>query len=242
MDQNTFLPIVVFGAGVLSFFSPCIIPLLPVYVGYLSKSAGEDVNSNTTKKRIVNPRLIIQTLIFTLGLSTAFVLLGFGAGALGKIINSRIILYVSGALVIILGLHQIGLFNIGFLERQKKIEFKGSKRGGIIGAYLLGLTFSLGWTPCIGPVLATVLGIAGSQGLALYAGFLMFIYSIGLAIPFLLLSLFAGFFLEKYKKLNKHMKTIRIVGGVLIIIMGILLMTNNLNIITGWFTRSPIIF
>ncbi len=241
MVQNVFLPALVFGAGVLSFFSPCIIPLLPVYIGYLSKGADENIDEQNKDKRIVNPRLIIQTLIFILGISTAFVILGFGAGALGKLINSKWILIVSGAVVVILGLNQIGLFNIAFLDRQKKVEIKRSSRGGLLGAYLLGLTLSLGWTPCIGPVLATVLGVAGSQGLAFYAAFLMLIYSAGLAIPFLLLSLFAGFFLERFKKLDKHMKTIRIIGGVLIIIMGIILMTNSFNVISGWFTRLPTI-
>ncbi len=243
MEATAFLPIVVFGAGLLSFFAPCIVPLLPVYVGFLSKGASESIDSASSdkpeKKKVINPRLILQTLIFTIGLSTAFIILGFGAGALGRLINNRIVLYVSGAIVIILGLHQIGLFNFAFLERQKKVEIKRSKRGGIVGAYLLGLTFSLGWTPCVGPVLATVLGVAGSQGQALYGGFLMMMYSIGLAIPFLLISLFAGFFLERFRKLNKHMRKIQIAGGILIIIMGILLMTNNLNIITAWFTRLP---
>ncbi len=245
MDSGIFLPIVVFGAGVLSFFAPCIVPLLPVYVGFLSKGATESISAEPqddgtkTKKRIINPRLIVQTLIFAIGLSTAFVILGFGAGALGKLINNRIVLYVSGAIVIILGLHQIGVFNLSFLERQKTVEIKRSKKGGIIGAYLLGLTFSLGWTPCVGPVLATVLGVASSQGQAAYGGFLMMIYSAGLALPFLLISFFAGFFLERFKKLNKHMRKIQIVGGVLIILMGILLMTDNIDIIIGWFTRVP---
>jgi cytochrome c-type biogenesis protein len=215
-----------------------------VYVGFLSKGANSSVDEGTQsdssqKKKIINPRLIVQTLIFIIGLSTAFIVLGFGAGALGKLINNRIVLYVSGAIVILLGLHQIGLFNFAFLERQKKVEIKRSKRGGIVGAYLLGLTFSLGWTPCVGPVLATVLGVAGSQGQAAYGGFLMMMYSIGLALPFLLISLFAGFFLERFKKLNKHMRKIQIAGGILIIIMGIILMTNNLNVITAWFTRLP---
>ena len=253
MDSGAFLPIVVFGAGVLSFFAPCIVPLLPVYIGFLSKGAseagegtqmapGQDEKiqpAEQKKKKFVNPRLIGQTLIFALGLSTAFIILGFGAGALGKLINNRIVLYVSGAIVILLGLHQIGLFNFAFLERQKKVEIKRSKRGGIIGAYLLGLTFSLGWTPCVGPVLATVLGVAGSQGQAAYGGFLMMMYSLGLALPFLMLSFFAGFFLERFKKLNKHMRKIQIAGGILIIIMGIILMTDNLNTIVAWFTRVP---
>ena len=162
-------------------------------------------------------------------------LLGFGAGAIGKLLNNRIVLYVSGAIVIILGLHQIGLFKIRFLERTKKVEVEKSSRGGILGAYLLGLTFSLGWTPCVGPVLATVLGLASGNGSALYGGFLMMIYSAGLALPFILVSLFAGFFLTKFKKINKHLGKIRVVGGILILIMGILLMTNSLNAISAWF-------
>ena len=245
MTNGAFLPIVVFGAGVLSFFAPCIIPLLPVYVGFLSKGAGESADikdgKETTgkKKRMVNPRLVAQTLVFALGLSTAFVILGFGAGALGRLINNRIVLYVSGAIVILLGLHQIGVFNFAFLERQKKVEITRSRKGGVIGAYILGLTFSLGWTPCVGPVLATVLGVAGSQGQAAYGGFLMMVYSLGLTLPFLLISLFAGFFLERFKKLSRHMRKIQIAGGVLIIIMGIILMTDNLNTIVAWFTRVP---
>ncbi len=239
MGTGIFLPLTVFVAGLLSFFAPCVVPLLPVYIGYLSKGAENTGNKNEAEKKskfaFVDKRLIFQTLVFVIGLSTAFVLLGFGAGAIGKLLNNRIVLYVSGAIVIILGLHQIGLFKIKFLERTKKVEVEKSSKGGVLGAYLLGLTFSLGWTPCVGPVLATVLGLASSNGSALYGGFLMIIYSAGLALPFVLVSIFAGFFLTKFKKLNKHLGKIRVVGGVLIVIMGILLMTNSLNAISGWF-------
>jgi len=239
MAIGAFLPITVFVAGLLSFFAPCVVPLLPVYVGYLSQGTDNKEEKDTTEKKgklaFINKRLIFQTLVFVIGLSTAFVLLGFGAGAIGKLLNNRIVLYVSGAIVIILGLHQIGLFKIRFLERTKKVEVEKSSRGGILGAYLLGLTFSLGWTPCVGPVLATVLGLASGNGSALYGGFLMMIYSAGLALPFILVSLFAGFFLTKFKKINKHLGKIRVVGGILIVIMGILLMTNSLNAISAWF-------
>lgn len=234
MDQGIFLPLTVFIAGILSFFSPCIVPLLPVYMGSLSSSAKSEEEIAIPKG--VNKRLMIQTAVFAIGLSTTFIILGFGFGLLGNLLNNRITLMVSGGIVIILGLHQLGVFHLNFLERERKVRVDGSTRGGIIGSYLLGLTFSLGWTPCVGPVLATVLGLASSNGQALYGGFLMAIYSLGLALPFIIISLFAGFFLQKLKKANKHLNKIRIVGGILIIAMGILLMTDSLYLISNIFT------
>ncbi len=235
MDQGIFLPLAVFFAGILSFFSPCIVPLLPVYIGSLSSSAKIEEQSDSPTKRI-NKRLILQTAVFAIGLSTTFIILGFGFGLLGNLLHNRITLIVSGAIVIILGLHQLGIFHLNFLERERKVRVSGSKRGGIIGSYLLGLTFSLGWTPCVGPVLATVLGLASSNGQVLYGGILMAIYSFGLALPFIIISLFASFFLQKLKKANKHLNKIRIVGGILIIAMGILLMTDSLYLLSNIFT------
>lgn len=235
MEQGIFLPLTVFIAGILSFFSPCIVPLLPVYVGFLS-SHSKEYSEQSEPSGKVNKRLILQTLIFTIGLSTTFIILGFGFGALGNIFNSKATLIVSGVIVILLGLYQLGLFHFSFLERERKIKLKKSTKGGIIGSYLLGLTFSLGWTPCVGPVLATVLGLASSKGEALYGGFLMMIYSIGLALPFILISIFAGFFLKHLRKINKHLDKIRIIGGILIIIMGILLMTDSLHLLSNLFS------
>ncbi|MBN2851575.1 MAG: sulfite exporter TauE/SafE family protein [Clostridia bacterium] len=235
MASGIFLPLTVFVAGILSFFAPCIVPLLPVYMGSLSSQANQAVPDRQVKGKL-NKRLILQTLVFTLGLSTIFITLGFGFGAIGNIFTSKITLIISGAIVIILGLHQIGLFHINFLEREKKVRIRKSTSGGVIGSFLLGFTFSLGWTPCVGPVLATVLGLASGNGTALYGGFLMAVYSLGLALPFILISVFAGFFLEHLKKVNRHLDKIRIAGGILIVIMGILLMTDSLHILSNLFT------
>lgn len=226
----------VFIAGLLSFFAPCILPLLPVYVSTLSADlAGKESRSFTIGKLIIHPMLILKTFIFVSGLSTAFILLGFGAGALGNILYNPWFFRVIGLIVIILGIHQTGLIHLNFLEREKKVTLKASRGNNLFSTYLLGLTFSFGWTPCIGPVLGAVLGVAASEGQAAYGGWLMFIYSLGLMIPFMLLALFSDVLLGRLRQLNKHMNKIKIAGGIIIILMGLLLITNSLNTFTVFF-------
>ncbi len=223
----------VFIAGILSFFSPCILPLLPVYMSILSTNEKGTQNRQHVKiisNLHVNPLLILKTIVFVLGLSTSFVILGFGAGALGAIFNTEWFIVLCGAIVVLLGLHQIGLFNLSILNRENKIELNRSGKRDMLGTYLLGFTFSFGWTPCIGPILGAVLGLSASEGHAVYGATLMLFYSLGLLIPFVVLSIFSDFLLTKVKNINKHMRTIRIIGGLIIIIMGIFLMTNNLNL------------
>ncbi|MDA3847402.1 MAG: sulfite exporter TauE/SafE family protein [Vallitaleaceae bacterium] len=224
----------VFVAGLLSFFAPCILPLLPVYIGIL---AGDSKTKSSIRigKLDINLIAVLRTFIFVAGLSTSFIILGFGIGALGSLIYSQTFLIIIGAIVIILGIHQTGLIKIRFLEKQKKLEVKGSKRSDLLGTYLLGFTFSFGWTPCIGPILGAVLGISASGGQAAYGGLLMFVYAMGLMIPFMIISLFSEVLLTKVKKLNKHMGKIKVVGGIIIILMGILLMTDKLNEIVVFF-------
>lgn len=223
----------VFIAGMLSFFSPCILPLLPVYISILSTDENGTQDQQplkTISKWQVNPRLIFKTTIFVFGLSTSFVILGFGAGALGSFINTDWFIVFCGAIVVVLGLHQMGLFNLSILNREKKVELKRSGKRDMLGTYLLGFTFSFGWTPCIGPILGAVLGLSASEGHAIYGAILMSFYALGLLIPFLLLSIFSDILLRQVKKINKHMSKIRFIGGVIIVIMGIFLMTNNLNL------------
>ncbi len=213
----------VFVAGLLSFFSPCILPVIPIYIGYF------------TEGELSKP--IIKAAVFVAGLSTSFILLGFGAGAIGSVLYSEWFIRFAGLIVIILGLNQIGLLKLKFLNREKKVHLKRTGKSDIIGAYLLGFTFSFGWTPCIGPVLVAILGLSASEGSALYGGILMLIYSIGLMIPFLIIAVFSDVLLKRVKGLYKHLEKIKILGGVLIIIMGLVLMTDNLMVIVGWFER-----
>jgi cytochrome c-type biogenesis protein len=236
-DITPFFAISVFIAGLLSFFAPCIIPLLPVYIsvftGELPDSKKDD-NANGKKLRI-NWKLVLKTMVFVLGLGTTFILLGFGAGALGDIISSRAFVIVAGIIVIILGLNQTGVFHILFLDKEKRLNIKTKKESSTLSIYLLGLTFSFGWTPCIGPILATVLALANNGNGALYGAFLMLVYTIGLGIPFLLISVFTDYLLKTFRKINRHFNTIKIIGGILIILMGIALMTDSLGLISNIF-------
>ncbi len=139
----------VYVAGLLSFFSPCIFPLLPVYIGMLSTSGKKS---------------IIKTVVFVIGLSTSFVLLGFGAGSIGSFLMSKTFRVISGVIVIIFGIIQMEIVKIPFLERTKLVDIKGKENDSIWGAFLLGFTFSLGWTPCVGPILASILFISSGGG------------------------------------------------------------------------------
>ncbi len=227
----------VFGAGLLSFFAPCILPLLPVYVSYLSGSlagGGGDQGGYGGSSPPLRPVFIGRTLLFVLGLSVVFVLLGFGSGILGNVISSPRFIAICGAIVILFGIYQTGLIKLSWLERERRLSSTRIQQGGYIGAFLLGLTFSFGWTPCIGPALAAVLSIAAGEGSPVYGGFLMLLYTLGLALPFLLLSVFSEFILRSFRRLYRYMGAIKIASGCMLILMGILLMTDRLNNIVTW--------
>ncbi|MEK4526254.1 MULTISPECIES: cytochrome c biogenesis CcdA family protein [Paenibacillus] len=227
----------VFGAGLLSFFAPCILPLIPVYVSYLSGSMVNGTNQQQPDTHSVRLRstLVLRTFLFVLGLSLVFVLLGFGSGIVGNLISSPVFIAICGAIVVLFGIYQTGLIRLSWLERERKLSSNQAKRGGYVGAFLLGLTFSFGWTPCIGPVLAAILGIAAGEGSPLYGGFLMFLYTLGLAIPFLILSVFSEYVMKRIRRLYKYMGVIKITSGCILIVMGLLLMTDRLNSLVTWF-------
>ncbi|ETT37330.1 cytochrome c biogenesis protein CcdA [Paenibacillus sp. FSL R5-192] len=227
----------VFGAGLLSFFAPCILPLIPVYVSYLSGSIVNGTNQQQPDTHSVRLRstLVLRTFLFVLGLSLVFVLLGFGSGIVGNLISSPAFIAICGAIVVLFGIYQTGLIRLSWLERERKLSNNQAKRGGYVGAFLLGLTFSFGWTPCIGPVLAAILGIAAGEGSPLYGGFLMFLYTLGLAIPFLILSVFSEYVMKRIRRLYKYMGVIKITSGCILIVMGLLLMTDRLNSLVTWF-------
>ncbi len=225
----------VFIAGLLSFFAPCTFPLIPVYIGIMTENTE---NYAKFKLGILNINLgtIVNTLAFVFGLSTSFVVLGFGAGILGDLLYSPYITTVGGVFIVILGFHQLEVFKLPKLFNIGSIEFKSNKVG-IVKNFLMGLAFSLGWTPCVGPILGAVLVTAASSGQALYGGFMMIVYALGLAIPFLIMAIASGSLIRHLSKLNKHLGTIKKIGGLIIVIMGLALMTNQLASISAYIER-----
>jgi cytochrome c-type biogenesis protein len=225
----------VFIAGILSFFAPCTFPLLPVYIGLLTDEEQEYKKLKLGKFRI-NIGAILKTMTFVLGLSVSFVIMGFGAGILGNIIYSDWILIAGGLLVVLLGIHQMDLIKLPGLQKYKLFSFKTQKTKAL-GTFLMGFTFSLGWTPCVGPILGAVLVTSATAGQAYYGGFLMFVYSFGLMIPFLIMAIASSLILNQFTKLEKHLILIKRIGGGLIVLMGVLLMTNQLTTITVLFEK-----
>lgn len=205
----------IYFAGILSFFSPCIFPVIPVYLSILS---------NGEKKSI------IKTIMFILGLSLTFLVLGFGMGLLGELFFNDKVRLIAGIIIIILGFFQMDMIKIKFLEKSKFINIQEQKNG-ILTAFILGLTFSLGWTPCVGPVLASILFISGSSADIGGSILMMSIYVLGLATPFIVFSMASKVLFEKVKFIKRYLGILKKIGGFIIIIMGILLIFNKINML-----------
>ena len=234
--DHTFFFLSVFLAGILSFFSPCILPLLPVYAGVLLDD--KDGSQSSTGKLSISVGSLLRTLAFIAGISFIFVLLGYGAGFLGDLLYASWFQYVTGTVIILLGLHQMEVLRFKGLYKEKRLQLQGQgqNRNGYSQAFLLGLTFSFAWTPCVGPVLGSVLALAASGGSGAWQGaVLMLLYTLGLALPFLALALASSYVLKHFRKLHPYLGTLKKVGGFLIILMGILVLLGNAAILTQLF-------
>jgi cytochrome c-type biogenesis protein len=224
-----------FLAGILSFLSPCVLPLVPSYISFITGISFQELTVGTDKKRI---RYITLTnaLSFILGFSSVFIALGVSSSEIGRFFFSYadVIRIIGGILVILFGLFIAGFLRLDFLMIQKKIYLSG-KPAGYIGTFFVGMTFAAGWSPCIGPILGAILVYAGSRGSAYYGFQLLAAYSLGMAIPFLTAALGINVFLTYSVKLAKHMRIIMIMSGLLLVVFGILLLTDQFRTITRLF-------
>jgi cytochrome c-type biogenesis protein len=218
-----------FFAGVLSFLSPCVLPLVPSYVSFITGISFKDLTVGLDRKR-VRYLTVTNSAAFIAGFSTVFIAFGVSSSAIGKILIQYMdmIRIIGGILVIIFGFFIAGFLKLDFLMRDKKFHLSG-KPAGYIGTFIVGMTFAAGWSPCIGPMLGTILVYAGSKGSALYGFQLLGAYSLGLAVPFFVSALAINVFLSYSPKIAKFMRVLMIASGLLLIIFGILLLTDQLR-------------
>lgn len=226
--------ILVFLEGIISFFSPCVIPLIPVYMSYLAGSAKKEEDGIITYGR---KKVFFHTLFFILGISFAFFILGMSFTALGKFFSSNKMLFtrIGGILIIILGLFQLGIFDFSFLQRERKIHINLAKKNvNPLMALIMGFTFSFAWTPCVGPALSSVLIMASGAKTGLLGNMLVLVYALGFVLPFLLLGLFTTQVLDFLKKRKKLLKYTIKAGGIIMILMGIMTFTGWMNGISSY--------
>ncbi len=231
--ENTSI-FVAFLAGIISFLSPCILPVIPSYLAFITGISLEELSQQESLKK-VRKKVIGNSLMFILGFSILFITLGASATFLGKFLfrNIRWLEIIGGVFVIILGLHFAGIFRLKFLDREKKIHLK-KKPLGYLGTCLVGMAFGAGWTPCVGPILGTILTMAATTQDILKGILLLAFYSAGLGLPFFLSAVILHKFFEYFKTIRKHFKVISIVGGVLLIIVGILLISGYFSAISSF--------
>jgi len=215
-----------FAAGILSFLSPCVLPIVPPYLAYMS---GISMNQlSLGKHRLLDT--FLPALMFVIGLSTVFLIMGLVASSFGNffLINQLIMNRISGIVVIIFSIHFLGIFRIKILERDIRFEVRNDI-GNAFGAYILGLAFAFGWTPCIGPQLGAILALAASESSVLSGTSLLIIYAIGLGVPFLISAIFISRSLTFMKKIKDHMVIVERAMGILLLIVGILLLTGGFS-------------
>jgi cytochrome c-type biogenesis protein len=227
-------------AGLVSFLSPCVLPLVPPYLGYLS---GTTINlahsSDNELDASVWRRVVLGSVLFVLGFTTVFVGLGAGASVFGQLIQTykSELSIVAGVVIILFGLHFLGLLRIPVLY--KEARYHGEMQGaGLAGAYLIGLAFAFGWTPCIGPILATVLALAANEA-SLGAGvWLLFVYSLGLGIPFILAAVAIRPFLRFMQRFRRHLGAVEKVMGVVLVVTGIMFLSGSMNWLGQWMIET----
>lgn len=241
MEENVTL-LAAFGAGLLSFISPCVLPLIPGYLSYVSGLSLDDLKAGTGEAASAassdtRRRVAVASLAFILGFSIVFVSLGASASFIGQFLMSRLTILgkIAGAIIIVFGLHTMGVFRIEWLYQDKRVQ-TNRRPAGFFGAMLVGIAFAFGWTPCIGPILAGILAIAAAQDTIGDGVRLLLAYSLGLGVPFFATALAINRFFVAFAKIRRHYHKIEVVSGVLLVLIGVLIFTNRFTIIAQWLT------
>src|SRR5262245_35727985 len=223
-----------FFAGLVSFLSPCVLPLVPGYISIISGFSLDQLKANEKDSSLMRT-VLLNSIMFILGFSITFILLGATASWIGQLLLSRMRLLsrLAGLLLIVFGVHLTGLVKINFLYRDKRFH-NVEKPRGVLGAFVLGLAFAFGWTPCIGPILASIMTIASTKETVTDGMFLLAVYSAGLGIPFLLTSVALNKFLTFYGRFKKHFHAVEVVSGALVIVVGLLILTGSLTRLATW--------
>ncbi len=232
--HNWPLPLAAFVAGLISFLSPCVLPLVPGYISLISGAAIEDLKVQDSR---LMRRVMLQSVMFILGFSVVFIMLGAVSSSVGQLLAHyrTVIAKVAGIVIIIFGLHLTGIFRINALYADKRLH--GVKGGSSPwGAFVIGFAFAFGWTPCVGPILSVILTFAAEQDTVMKGVFLLAVYSLGLAVPFLLTALGIERFVSFYKRFQKHMHMLEVASGALLIALGVLLVMGRLSIISSYFS------
>lgn len=226
-------------AGLLSFLSPCVLPMVPFYLSYMGGLSVRELREGGGVLPGAQRRLFMRALAFALGVTTIFVLLGMGATTVGRSFAQwrEPLSWVAAAVLIAFGLHFLGVLRIGILYREARVQSTAAPTT-LAGAYLMGLAFGFGWTPCVGPALAAILMVASGMGDPLQGGLLLLVYGLAMTLPFMIAALFAGPFLTWIAHHRALMGHVEKAMGVLLIVFGILIATNSVNLIADWMIRN----
>lgn len=227
------------GAGILSFLSPCVLPLVPPYLCFIGGVSLEQITEEEELPPGVMRSVLLSAVVFVLGFTTVFVALGATASTIGQFVADYMdmLAKIAGGIIVILGLHFMGIFRIPILFREARFHTE-NKPSGLIGPYIIGLAFAFGWTPCVGPVLAAILMVAGSESSITYGMALLAVYSAGLGIPFILAAAAMKPFMGFMARFRKHLQTVeRVIGG-LLVLTGILFITGSMADIAYWILEA----
>lgn len=222
-------------AGLLSFLSPCVLPLVPPYLCFLGGATFDQLAGEDETPRHVYVTIVLSSLAFVLGFTTVFVALGATATAIGQLLiaNFSLLSKIAGIVIIVAGLHFLGVVHIPLLHREARYH-ADERPAGLIGAYVIGLAFAFGWTPCIGPVLGAILAVAAGEDSVRQGVSLLFVYSLGLGIPFVAAAVAIRPFMRAIQRFRPHLATMEKVLGGFLVLTGILFLTNAMTLISGW--------